>query len=198
MNLNKFIAPLLIGGAILFLPHKGTKLNAQDTSSIEVSINKSSLFRDANKTFFNGSSISVLYANEIIENVDGYVELAALSSIFTDNKNSGLDKYLISIFNLNAGFYLNVVKNRISEFSIGIGANIRNRKEVGHTVSLDYGGLDLTSDDYINTIDYGGAFQLKFMRFISPTVSVGARTGISIYNKGNSVLDAGVTIAKHF
>lgn len=200
MNLNKLIAPLLIGGAIFFLPHKGTQLNAQDTSSIEVSINKSSLFRDTNETFFDGYSFSVLYSSELIEYLDYYTELGALSAM-DDNQNylDGIFRFSTSIIHLDIGIHMHLVNNAKHAFLLGIGSSLRNRKMVHHLAQIEtQEGVYFTYDEFINSYDYGGAFQLKYLYMLRNSYSVGIKTGLKIYNEGNSILDTGVTIAKHF
>lgn len=198
-----YVGALLFLGCFL-LPLQSAEAQTQSNSSIEVSINASSLFIDTNskthKFFFDGPSFSVLYSSKIIEYLDYYVELGALTAM--DNNAEYLDgifRFSTSIIHFDAGVNMYLVSNSKHTFLLRIASSIRNRKKVHHLAQIEVNeGVYFTYDEFINTYDYGGAFQLKYSYKFLESFSLGIKTGFKVYDKGESVLDAGLTIAKHF
>lgn len=177
MKSTPYIAPLICWGALLFTPGMSPGVRAQPAADIELSVFASSLFIDntASSRFFDGPSFSVSYSREVIPFLDAYIALGALNAMETSGEtNLGLDRYSVSILNLNLGLELILLRNTRQSFAVGMSAGIRNRKETSHDFAVQWSEeQNLTSDNYINTLDYGSLVHFGYRRIISGSVTIG-------------------------
>jgi len=188
----------LIWGAIFFSFSGSYEAIAQSTSQVQASVHASSLFKDTNTGFFDSASFSAYYSFKLVDYMNGFIGVGALTAInTTDDVNFGLDRFSVSLVNLNAGVDLILVEGSKYSFSVGFGGALRNRKEVFHTTAIELDTNEhFTTDIYINAIDFGGQIRMNHSFAISESVSVGLLSRVQIYNEGDSVFDVGLTLGK--
>ncbi len=193
-------APLKILGALLFPALLNAQTYAQGKSEISVTTFGSSLFIDSNKKFFDGISFSTVYQRGIDDYIGFFIGFSTLSAIKAkDDVNLGLDRFSISLLSLNSGVELLLVKKNNYLFGLGIGGELRNRKEVTHDVAFQLAnGDNFTRDVYENSNEIGIILNLNQSIKLSDDLFFNIINQFKIFNDEHSVFNVGIGLSKTF
>lgn len=190
MNNKCIIASTLVGAIFSF----NTIVSyAQENSKLTMGIYSASLFRDnSSDHFFQGQMFLVAYEREFDPTIGAIIGLNTLSAMNTSGKHGGLTRYLYNHTELMAGSIFKVLNRGSYDFNVKMGLTIRNRKEVGHDLSIgtEYGNLTL--DQYKNKWDLGLFLKLELSRIFKKRYSFGIESGFTTYNNEESILYVGL------
>lgn len=195
--------PQVIGVVCFFLTVSPAAGSAQK-NEFQISFYRSKVTIDPldGTRFFNATSMSFSYGRYLINTISVFGEINFLSSIETEGGQGtfkDLNRFSKTFVSLDAGTALTPVLFDRHSLDFGVGLALRNRKEVYPEllVRLD-SELIFTQDRYINTLDFGAFFFLRYNYMLSGHWFTGVKAQMQTFNEGDSVFDVGISLGKNF
>lgn len=191
----------------IFILNIWTAVRAQDLNQeIRVSIYQSKVTDvPTSSGFFNTNSLGVEYQHNLIKNINGVIGTKFLQIIETTGNSNDpalkmLDRFSRSFLSLNFGASLIpiVIKDNF-EVRFSPRFSIRHRNAVTTTASFVFEDLPtLVLNEYQRRWDIGGIFSLSFAYTVKNRWFLELGGEFNTYDKGDSVLDVGLSIGRKF